>query len=107
MRKHKHLSKILSTQFQVCEFGGDDCIKTPSLVDRTAHKHGAALVDRVQLQYAQLKHKCGLLDVPPAPTAPPAAKRKQQQLQRFAAAAAGGASVVAVQTNAAASATVT
>lgn len=56
--------------FKVCEFGGDDCIKTPSVVDRTAHKHTQTLLDRVGSTYAYLKESCNLPDLPPAPKRP-------------------------------------
>lgn len=84
-------NKTTSDCLQVCEFGGDDCIKTPSIVDRTAHKHGDALVDRVRIQYDQLREKCGLLDVPAAPTPPPAARRKQLRIRDAAAGAVSAA----------------
>ncbi len=33
--------------YRVCEFGGDDCVNTPSVVDRTAHRYKEQLVERV------------------------------------------------------------
>lgn len=57
--------------YRVCEFGGDDCVKTPSTVDRTAHRHGATLVARVRERYAEMRAECGLLEVPAAPTRAP------------------------------------
>lgn len=61
---------------QVCEFGGDDCIKAPSVVDRMAHKYSDRLVQRVEAIYNQLKEPCNLLDLPPAPTPPPPTRRR-------------------------------
>lgn len=61
---------------QVCEFGGDDCVKTPSLVDRMAHKYSDRLVNRVETVYNQLKVPCNLLDLPPTPTRPQVERKK-------------------------------
>lgn len=63
--------------FQVCEFGGDDCVKAPSVVDRTAYKYSDRLSARVEDIYNQLKVPCNLLDIPPQPTPPPPTKRKE------------------------------
>lgn len=59
------------SHLKVCEFGGDDCIKAPSVVDRTAHKYSDRLVRRVEEIYNQLKIPCNLSDLPKIPTAPP------------------------------------
>lgn len=56
---------------KVCEFGGDDCIKAPSVLDRTAHKYSDRLVRRVEEIYNQLKIPCNLVDLPKIPTPPP------------------------------------
>lgn len=56
---------------KVCEFGGDDCIKAPSVVDRTAHKYSDRLVQRVEEIYNQLKVPCNLADLPSIPSPPP------------------------------------
>lgn len=57
--------------YRVCEFGGDDCIKTPSTLDRTAQKYSKQLIERVQSIYEFLKEPCKLADLPIAPTKPP------------------------------------
>lgn len=56
---------------KVCEFGGDDCVKAPSVLDRTAHKYSDRLVRRVEEIYNQLKEPCNLSDLPKIPTPPP------------------------------------
>lgn len=66
----------ISIIVQVCEFGGDDCVKTPSLVDRMAHKYSDRLVQRVEAMYNQLKVPCNLLDLPPVPTRPATTHKK-------------------------------
>jgi hypothetical protein len=33
--------------YRVCEFGGDDCVRTESVVDRTAHRYKEELVKNV------------------------------------------------------------
>lgn len=60
----------------MCEFGGDDCIKAPSLVDRTALKYQRRLLDRVETVYNYLKRPCNLPDIPPPPTRPPPTRKK-------------------------------
>lgn len=60
----------------MCEFGGDDCIKAPSVVDRMAHKYSERLTSRVEAIYNQLKVPCNLLDLPPVPTPPPPTRKK-------------------------------
>ncbi|CAD7086486.1 unnamed protein product [Hermetia illucens] len=62
--------------YRVCEFGGDDCIKAPSLVDRTALKYQRRLLDRVETVYNYLKRPCNLPDIPPPPTRPPPTRKK-------------------------------
>ncbi|XP_039952957.1 uncharacterized protein LOC120769816 isoform X1 [Bactrocera tryoni] len=65
--------------YRVCEFGGNDCIKTPSVVDRTATKYVNRLVERVELVYKHLKQRC---DLPPLPNEPPAEQQQQPQSQQ-------------------------
>nr|CAH7759575.1 unnamed protein product [Callosobruchus chinensis] len=48
---------------EVCEFGGDDCIKTTSVVDRTAYRYKIALTEAVRSQYERLKSKCHLSEL--------------------------------------------
>lgn len=61
---------------QVCEFGGDDCIKSPSVLDRTAHKYAKRLIDHIGIVYDYLKDKCNLPDIPPPPTKPQPPRKK-------------------------------
>lgn len=65
------ISFNFSIDKKVCEFGGDDCIKAPSVLDRTAHKYSDRLVRRVDEIYNQLKIPCNLADLPKIPTPPP------------------------------------
>lgn len=44
--------------YRVCEFGGDDCIKTASIVDRTAYKYLDKLADRVETVWQELTLLC-------------------------------------------------
>ncbi|XP_073823318.1 uncharacterized protein [Musca autumnalis] len=53
--------------YRVCEFGGNDCIKAPSIVDRTANKYINRLVERVLTVYRYLKKKCDLPELPAIP----------------------------------------
>ncbi|XP_045478105.1 beta-1,4-galactosyltransferase galt-1 [Harmonia axyridis] len=52
--------------YRVCEFGGNDCIKTPSTVDTTAFRYRDRLVGRVSVSWEKNKNKCEL-DDPPLP----------------------------------------
>ncbi|KAJ8923192.1 hypothetical protein NQ315_001746, partial [Exocentrus adspersus] len=49
--------------YRICEFGGDDCIKTSSIVDRTAYRYKIGLTEAVKARYERLKSKCGLKDL--------------------------------------------
>lgn len=53
--------------YRICEFGGDDCIKTASTVDSTAFKYKNKLVDDVKNKYSEFKIKCNLMELPPPP----------------------------------------
>ncbi|XP_015597945.1 uncharacterized protein LOC107269043 [Cephus cinctus] len=59
--------------YRVCEFGGDDCIKTSSVVDRTAYKYRNKLGHNVARKWDDLLEKCPLpeLEAIPAPRAHP------------------------------------
>jgi hypothetical protein len=46
--------------YRVCEFGGNDCIKTASVVDPTAHRYRERLLRRVKSKWQDLKVKCNL-----------------------------------------------
>ncbi|XP_055592799.1 uncharacterized protein LOC129744346 isoform X2 [Uranotaenia lowii] len=67
--------------YRVCEFGGDDCVKSPSVVDRTAHRYSKRLLDRVGTVYNYLKDTCQLQDIPRAPTRPPPTRKKQLKIR--------------------------
>ncbi|KAJ3625269.1 hypothetical protein MTP99_018827 [Tenebrio molitor] len=54
--------------YRICEFGGDDCIKTASTVDTTAFKYKSKLVEEVKERYREFKVKCNLMELPPPPT---------------------------------------
>ena len=49
--------------YRVCEFGGDDCIKTHSLVDRTAYKYLEKLAENVDKTWKELNKECPLPDL--------------------------------------------
>ena len=71
--------------YRVCEFGGNDCIKTASVVDRTAYRYKDRLVARVKSKWQELKTKCDLPDLPypstTSPTAPPTNNNTKSKLQ--------------------------
>ncbi|XP_065352816.1 uncharacterized protein LOC135947800 [Cloeon dipterum] len=46
--------------YRVCEFGGDDCVKAASVVDRSAWRFGAQLRERVSRRWQHLRTKCDL-----------------------------------------------
>uniref|UniRef100_A0ABD2XMA2 Glycosyltransferase family 92 protein n=1 Tax=Trichogramma kaykai TaxID=54128 RepID=A0ABD2XMA2_9HYME len=62
--------------YRVCEFGGDDCVKTASTVDRTAYKYLDKLADRVEATWQQLAKICPGL---PELQQPPATMPQQQE----------------------------
>uniref|UniRef100_A0A4P6DBV3 Glycosyltransferase family 92 protein n=3 Tax=Rhodnius prolixus TaxID=13249 RepID=A0A4P6DBV3_RHOPR len=49
--------------YRVCEFGGDDCVKSASVIDRTAYRYKKRLVERVRAKWAELKTECFLPEV--------------------------------------------
>ncbi|KAH8377931.1 hypothetical protein KR093_008021 [Drosophila rubida] len=53
--------------YRVCEFGGNDCIKAPSIMDRTTTKYVNRLVQRVDAVYRHLRQRCDLPALPPLP----------------------------------------
>ncbi|KAH8413442.1 hypothetical protein KR009_011176 [Drosophila setifemur] len=63
--------------YRVCEFGGNDCIKAPSIVDRTTTKYVNRLVERVDAVYRHLRQRC---DLPALPTLPNP-KRSEEKLK--------------------------
>lgn len=72
------------TDYRVCEFGGDDCIKTPSVEDRTAHKYNTRLVERVGAVYEYLRDPCKLSEISPVPTRPPTTRKKILRIGKLA-----------------------
>lgn len=46
--------------YRICEFGGDDCIKASSTVDRTAYHFKDSLTGAVRAAYNRLTDKCAL-----------------------------------------------
>lgn len=61
----------------MCEFGGDDCIKTASVVDRTAYKYLDKLADKVESVWQELLKECP--DMPKLEPAPFEAGKEQGQ----------------------------
>ncbi|SPP85765.1 Hypothetical predicted protein [Drosophila guanche] len=57
--------------YRVCEFGGNDCIKAPSVVDRTTSKYVNRLVQRVDTVYRHLRQRCDLPALPTLPNSEP------------------------------------
>ncbi|KAJ8946301.1 hypothetical protein NQ318_004190, partial [Aromia moschata] len=49
--------------YRICEFGGDDCIKTASVVDKTAYRYKDVLATAVGAQYDRLKTRCDLAEL--------------------------------------------
>ncbi|XP_018565860.1 uncharacterized protein LOC108906905 isoform X2 [Anoplophora glabripennis] len=49
--------------YRICEFGGDDCIKTASVVDTTAYRYKNVLTEAVKARYNRLRPRCGLGDL--------------------------------------------
>ncbi|XP_076170321.1 uncharacterized protein LOC143148178 isoform X2 [Ptiloglossa arizonensis] len=60
--------------YRVCEFGGDDCIKTQSVVDRTAYKYKDRLADSVGKTWSDLDADCSLPNLKPIPAITPRIK---------------------------------
>lgn len=50
--------------YRICEFGGNDCIKTPSTIDLTAYRYKDDLIRMVKQRYVDLKIKCELTTLP-------------------------------------------
>ncbi|XP_071444499.1 uncharacterized protein [Hetaerina americana] len=58
---HVPSDAALLHHYRVCEFGGDDCIRTAaSVVDRTAQRFRDPLLRRVAIQWAEMREPCGL-----------------------------------------------
>lgn len=68
--------------YRVCEFGGNDCIKTASVIDQTAYRYKDRLVNRVKAKWHELKAKCNLPDLPyQQTTVPPDNSNTKLKLQ--------------------------
>uniref|UniRef100_A0A6P4FKS7 Uncharacterized protein LOC108050731 isoform X2 n=1 Tax=Drosophila rhopaloa TaxID=1041015 RepID=A0A6P4FKS7_DRORH len=65
--------------YRVCEFGGNDCIKAPSIVDRTTTKYVNRLVQRVDAVYRHLRQRCDLPALPPLPKIQESPKEKSNE----------------------------
>ena len=50
--------------YRVCEFGGDDCIHTDSVVDQTVFKYAEELLNNVRGVMKELSRSCKLNDMP-------------------------------------------
>jgi hypothetical protein len=50
--------------YRVCEFGGDDCVKSASIVDKTAHRFGIQLRNSVKKRWLDLQEECNLPSLP-------------------------------------------
>lgn len=46
--------------YRVCEFGGDDCVKTQSVVDKTAYKYIEKLTKNVHRTCKELSSECSI-----------------------------------------------
>lgn len=64
--------------YRVCEFGGDDCIKTPSIVDKTAYKYKDQLASNVDQTWMKLENVCRLPQLEPIPQRLPAKRENPQ-----------------------------
>lgn len=73
----------LSFPHHQCEFGGSDCIKSPSVEDKTAHKYSNRLAERVGTIYNYLKNSCNLPNLPPAPTKAPPTRSKTLRIGKL------------------------
>ncbi|XP_012217351.1 uncharacterized protein [Linepithema humile] len=60
--------------YRVCEFGGDDCIKTQSIIDKTAYKYRERLVANVDKTWTELRAECSLPELDSVPVLTPRIK---------------------------------
>lgn len=49
--------------YRVCEFGGDDCVKTQSVVDKTAYKYIEKLTKNVHKTCKELSNECSITEL--------------------------------------------
>lgn len=68
-------SAILN-HYRVCEFGGDDCVKSASVIDRTAYRYRERLVATVKQKWAEIAPKCSLQQPKRKKKIKPKAKQK-------------------------------
>lgn len=68
------LDAAILHHYRVCEFGGDDCIKTPSVVDRTAYKYKDRLAENADRAWTDLSTECTLPELDPVPIMTPRIK---------------------------------
>lgn len=68
------LDAAILHHYRVCEFGGDDCIKTPSVIDRTAYKYRDRLADNADRTWTEINNECTLPELDPVPIMTPRIK---------------------------------
>lgn len=78
LNTHNYYLLCFYILWQVCEFGGNDCIKAPSILDRTTTKYVNRLVQRVDAVYRHLRQRC---DLPALPTLPKRSGAQAQEQQ--------------------------
>ncbi|XP_057332893.1 uncharacterized protein LOC130672365 [Microplitis mediator] len=67
--------------YRVCEFGGNDCVKTPSIIDRTAYKYRDKLADAVDKIWTELNDKCQLPELEAVPALSPLVPSSPDDIQ--------------------------
>ncbi|XP_034941588.1 uncharacterized protein [Chelonus insularis] len=67
--------------YRVCEFGGDDCVKTPSIIDRTAYKYRDKLADAVDKVWMELEENCVLPELEAVPALSPLVPSSPNDIQ--------------------------
>ncbi|KAG8041385.1 hypothetical protein G9C98_002373 [Cotesia typhae] len=67
--------------YRVCEFGGNDCIKTPSIIDRTAYKYRDKLAEDVDKIWTELNDKCVLPELEAVPALSPLVPSSPDDIQ--------------------------
>ncbi|XP_024080390.1 uncharacterized protein LOC106668281 isoform X2 [Cimex lectularius] len=69
--------------YRVCEFGGDDCVKSVSVVDRTAFRYKEKLVKRVREKWSQLRQECALSSIEDAQVKKRIVKKLDVNVEKF------------------------
>ncbi|CAH0563496.1 unnamed protein product [Brassicogethes aeneus] len=54
--------------YRICEFGGNDCVKTASAVDKTTYRYKDRMVSMVKQQFNHMKSQCHLRDLDDQPS---------------------------------------